>query len=95
MFPVPLANLGVDDLLRLWKFLVTNYPVGFVIAAVISLVSFVGLILVPAVESYGRAWEKAAAGFMSLFVLMTMVAVGCIVGLLVFYYSNDIVNAVP
>ena len=61
----------------------------------ISLAAYVGLILVPAIESYGRVWEKVAAGFMSLFVLTTMIVVGTIIGLMVFYYSNDIVNAVP
>jgi len=32
---------------------------------------------------------------MSLFVLTTMVVVGSVIGLMVFYYSNDLVNAVP
>ena len=95
MAAMTLANLGPDDLFELWKFLMTNYPAGFIAAGAISLAAFVGLILVPAVESYGRAWEKVAAGFMSLFVLTTMVVVGSLIGLLVFYYSNDLTNAVP
>ncbi len=95
MTAIVLANLGPDDLFELWKFLIRNYPQGFIAAAVVSLAAFVGLILVPAVESYGRAWEKVAAGFLSLFVLTTMVVVGTTVGMLVFYYSNDLVNAVP
>ena len=95
MSPVLLGNLQAEDLLRLWWFLVTNYPLGFIIAAAVSLVSFVGLVLVPAVDSYGRTWEKLASSFMSLFVLMSLVAIGTAVGLLVFYYSNDIVNSVP
>ena len=64
-------------------------------ATLISLAAFVGLILVPAVESYGRAWEKVAAGFLSLFVLTTMVVVGTTIGLMIFYYSNNIIDAVP
>ena len=95
MVALPLANLAPEDLFQLWKFLIDNYPVGFVAAGAISLAAYVGLILVPAVESYGRVWEKVAAGFMSLFVLTTMIVVGTIIGLMVFYYSNDIVNAVP
>ncbi|MDQ2939234.1 MAG: hypothetical protein M3R23_01720 [Actinomycetota bacterium] len=90
-----LAKLGPDELFQLWKFLVDNYPLGFIAAGAVSLAAFVGLILVPAVDSYGRAWEKVAAGFMSLFVLTTMVVVGSVIGLMVFYYSNDLVNAVP
>ena len=95
MVAVLLAKIGPEELFQLWKFLVNNYPLGFIAAGAVSLAAFVGLILVPAVDSYGRAWEKVAAGFMSLFVLTTMVVVGSLIGLMVFYYSNDLVNAVP
>jgi hypothetical protein len=95
MVAVLVARIGPEELFQLWKFLVNNYPLGFIAAGVVSLAAFVGLILVPAVDSYGRAWEKVAAGFMSLFVLTTMVVVGSLIGLMVFYYSNDLVNAVP
>jgi hypothetical protein len=95
MVAVLVAKIGPEELFQLWKFLVDNYPLGFIAAAAVSLAAFVGLILVPAVDSYGRAWEKVAAGFMSLFVLTTMVVVGSVIGLMVFYYSSDLVNAVP
>jgi hypothetical protein len=61
-------------------------------AGLVSLSAFVGLILVPAVSSYGRLWEKAAAGFVSLFVLAALVVVGVVIGLAVVYYYNDILN---
>jgi len=61
-------------------------------AGLVSLVAFVSLILVPAVSSYGRVWEKAAAGFLSLFVLAALVLVGVVIGLAVVYYYNDILN---
>lgn len=89
------ANLGPDDLFELWKFLMSSYPAGFIAAGAVSLAAFVGLILVPVVESYGRGWEKVAAGFLSLYVLATMVVVGTTIGLMIFYYSNDILDAVP
>jgi len=89
------ASLAPDDLLRLWEFLVSNYPQAFVAAGVLSCAAFVGWILVPALGSYGRAWEKAAASFLSLYVLVVLVMVGTVVGLLVFYYSNDIVSTLP
>jgi uncharacterized membrane protein len=95
MVAVLLARIGPEELFQLWKFLVSNYPQGFIAAGLVTVVAFVGLILVPAVDSYGRAWEKVAAGFMSLFVLTTMVAIGSVLGLLVFYHSTDLVNAVP
>jgi hypothetical protein len=71
---------------------IENEYVLFGAAGLVSLVAFVGLILVPAVSSYGRIWEKAAAGFVSLFVLAALVLVGVVVGLAIVYYYNDIVD---
>jgi hypothetical protein len=62
------------------------------IAAAICLVVFVTLILTPALSAYGRIWEKAAAGFLSLFVLAALVIGGVVIGLVVVYYYTDIVN---
>jgi hypothetical protein len=62
------------------------------VAAAICLVVFVTLILSPALSSYGRVWEKAAAGFLSLFVLAALVIGGVVIGLVVVYYYTDIVN---
>lgn len=62
-------------------------------AGLVSLAAFVGLILVPTIGSYGRAWEKVAASFMSLFVLVALVLLGVAVGLAIVYYYNDIVDA--
>lgn len=59
-------------------------------AGLICLVTFVTLILTPALSSHGRIWEKAAAGFLSLFVLAVLMAVGVGVGLIVVYYFNDV-----
>jgi hypothetical protein len=61
-------------------------------AALISLVAFVALILTPALSSYGRIWEKAAAGFLSLFVLAALMAIGVVLGLAVVYYYNDLAH---
>ncbi len=59
-------------------------------AGLLALVAFVGLILVPALGAYGRIWEKAAAGVLSVFVLAALVLVGVVIGLLIVYYYNDI-----
>ncbi len=61
-------------------------------AGLVSLVAFVGLILVPALSSYGRIWEKAAAGFLSVFVLVALVLVGVLIGLAFVYYYPNIVD---
>jgi hypothetical protein len=63
-------------------------------AALICLAAYVSLILVPAVSSYGRLWEKAAAGVLSLIVLLALLVTGVVVGLAVVYYYNDIVELV-
>jgi hypothetical protein len=77
--PLPLAlqKIGDDYLL-------------FGVAGAVCLAAYVGLILVPAVGSYGRIWEKAAAGVLSLFVLVALVIVGVVLGAAVVYYYNDI-----
>jgi hypothetical protein len=62
------------------------------IAAAICLVIFVTLIFTPALSAYGRVWEKAAAGFLSLFVLAALVIGGVVIGLVVVYYYTDIAN---
>ncbi|HYQ78648.1 MAG TPA: hypothetical protein VEP91_06020 [Solirubrobacterales bacterium] len=64
----------------------------YAIAAVLCLVVFVTLILSPALSAYGRLWEKAAAGFLSVFVLAALVIGGVVIGLAVVYYYTDIVN---
>lgn len=64
----------------------------FGVAGLICLVAFVSLILVPAVSSYGRLWEKAAAGVLSLFVLAALVVVGVVIGLAIVVDYNEIVE---
>jgi hypothetical protein len=71
---------------------IENEYLLFGAAGLISLAAFLGLIFVPAVSSYGRVWEKAAAGFLSLFVLAALVLLGVVLGLAVVYYYNDIVD---
>jgi hypothetical protein len=71
---------------------IENEYMLFGAAGLVSLIAFVGLILVPAVGSYGRLWEKAAAGFLSLFVLAALVLLGVVSGLAFVYYYNDIVD---
>ena len=73
---------------------IENEYMLFGVAGLVCLVAFVSLILVPAVSSYGRLWEKAAAGFLSLFVLVALVLVGVVIGLAVVFYYNDIVELV-
>jgi hypothetical protein len=71
---------------------IENEYLLFGIAGLVSLVAFVGLIFVPAVGSYGRLWEKAVAGLLSLVVLSALVVSGVVLGLAIVYYYNDIIE---
>lgn len=62
----------------------------YAIAGLICLVAFVGLILAPALGSFGRIWEKAAAGLLSVFVLIALMAIGVAVGVVIVRYYNQI-----
>jgi hypothetical protein len=59
-------------------------------AGLISLLAFTALILVPAIGSFGRPWEKATAAFLSLLVLLFLVGLGVSIGLLIVYYWPQI-----
>ena len=75
--PAPVLALGTEYWL-------------FGIAGVLSLCAFVGLILVPALGSYGRPWEKLVAGFLSLFVLAALVLIGLVIGVVIFLNWDQI-----
>jgi hypothetical protein len=62
----------------------------FAAAGLVSVAAFVGLILAPALGSYGRAWEKLIAGFLSLFVLAALVLVGLVIGVVIFLNWDSI-----
>jgi hypothetical protein len=64
-------------------------------AAVISLLAFAALILVPAIGSYGRTWEKATAAVLSLFVLAALVLAGLAIGVAIVYFWEDITGFIP
>ena len=59
-------------------------------AGLISLVAFAALILVPAIGSFGRTWEKATAAAVSIVVLAALIAVGVAVGVAIVYFWPDI-----
>jgi O-antigen ligase len=64
-------------------------------AGVISLLAFAALILVPALGSYGRTWEKATAALLSLFVLAALLLLGVALGVLIVYFWDDITRILP
>lgn len=64
-------------------------------AGAVSLAAFVGLILVPAMNAFGRWPERLAAGFLSLFVLGGLVTLGVLAGLGWVLLSHDITGIFP
>ena len=59
-------------------------------AGLVSLAAFIGLILMPAVGSYGRWHERLAAGFLSLMIFGGLVTIGGIAGLAWVLVSLDV-----
>ncbi|MCB0863615.1 MAG: hypothetical protein KDB66_10475 [Solirubrobacterales bacterium] len=59
-------------------------------AGLVSLAAFIGLILVPALGSYGRWHERFAAGFLSLLIFGGLVTIGVVAGLAWVLIQNDI-----
>ncbi|MGI8750672.1 MAG: hypothetical protein ACR2J6_09030 [Thermoleophilaceae bacterium] len=61
----------------------TTTEVAIAVAAGIVGAGYIAFILVPATAAYGRLWERLAAGFLTLFILGTLVGAGAAVGLAV------------
>jgi hypothetical protein len=59
-------------------------------AGVFGLAIFVAFVLVPAWSSYSRAWERVAATFMSLYVLVFFVALGVGLGAAFIWFYDRI-----
>ncbi len=73
----------------------SNETITYVVAAgcaVLGLAAFVGLILVPAWTSYSRVWERLAASFLSLYVLLAFILVGIAGGAAVAYFWGELTS---
>jgi predicted PurR-regulated permease PerM len=63
--------------------------IGLAVACGVIVAGYVAYILLPAVKSYGRIWERIAAGFLTLFVLCTLLGIGLSIGLsAVWFYDK-------
>jgi hypothetical protein len=50
------------------------------VCGVFSLAAWIGLVVVPAWSSYQRGWERVAALFLSLYVLLAGIFLGAAIG---------------
>lgn len=67
----------------------TPYNIGIAMALGVVCVGYVVYILVPAWTAYGRVWERVAASFLSLFILVTLLGVGLAIGFsIVWFYDT-------
>ena len=60
------------------------------VCAVFGLAAYAAWILVPAWNSYSRLWERVAAAFMSLYVLVAFVGLGVVGGAAVVWFWDRI-----
>lgn len=66
-----------------------TYLVG-ACAGVFSLAAFTAWVLVPAWNSYSRAWERVAAVFLSLYVFAAFVGIGIAGGAAVIWFYDRV-----
>lgn len=70
----------------------SNVAVTYLVAAcagTFGLAAFVGLIVVPAWNAYTTMWERAAALFLSLYVLAACLALGALMGAAVVWFWDN------
>ena len=56
----------------------------------VALGAWIGLLVVPAWQSYTRIWERLAASFLTLYVLATLLVLGALGGAAIAYYWDQI-----
>jgi len=61
----------------------TTTELAIAIAAGIVGAGYLAFILAPAVAAYGRLWERVAAGFLTVYILATLLGIGAAIGLAV------------
>jgi hypothetical protein len=67
----------------------SNTAITYLVGAcsgVFSLAAYAAWVLVPAWTAYTRAWERVAAAFLSLYVLLTFAGIGIGIGAAVIWF---------
>lgn len=59
-------------------------------AGIFGLAAYVGLILVPAWQSYSRAWERVAASFLTIYILAAFIGLGAAGGAAIVWFWDRI-----
>lgn len=66
----------------------TPLNIGIAAAAVVVLIGYLIYIVVPAWGSYSRLWERVAASFLTLFILVSLLGAGLSIGLSIVYFYD-------
>ena len=68
---------------------ISSTQIALALAGGVTLAGYGYFILVPAWDSYGRMWERIAAGALTLFILATLVGIGAGIGFsIVWFYDR-------
>ena len=59
---------------------ITGMDIGLAAGGLVVLVGYLACIVAPACASYSRLWEKAAAAFLTTFILAGLVITGVAIG---------------
>ena len=66
----------------------TSTEVVLALATGVVGAGYVAFILVPAWESYGRLWEKVAAGALTVYTLAALLGIGAAIGFAVVWFYD-------
>lgn len=68
---------------------VTPVQIVLAVAGLVTLAGYLAFVVAPAWTSYGRLWERCAAGFLTLFILASLLGFGAAIGIsLVWFYDR-------
>jgi hypothetical protein len=66
----------------------TTVELALALSAGVVGAGYIAFILAPAWEAYGRLWEKLSAGFLTLYILATLLGLGATVGLAIVWFYD-------
>jgi hypothetical protein len=66
----------------------TSTELALALAAGVVGAGYIALIALPAWESYGRMWERVAAGVLTLYTLATLLGAGAAIGFAIVWFYD-------
>ncbi len=67
----------------------TPLNIGLGAAVGVIAAGYLVYILVPAWKSYGRIWERIAASFLTLYMLLALLGIGLAIGFSIFWFYDN------